>query len=134
MGGRQGVEIHFSEQDKSYYRSFADSVRKHITKIERGAKYFDDIEKIQQNLEAAYRNCMLEKDVPTSYQILSCLLSGGYFYKKEGFGVPALRGFVYLLKSANHEKRRIIIANLHTSLDAIERYSEPDEFDKDIPF
>jgi hypothetical protein len=49
--------------------------------------------------------------------------------------VQPLRDFLRLMKSSTQEKRRIIMANLHTRLDALERYDDSVEpYDDDIPF
>lgn len=126
-------EIYFSEQEKSCYRNFADYIQKHITKIENGAKYITDFDRIQIQLENAYRGFMLEETVPDASTIIGCFLSGAYYYRSAGFSVYAVKEFLHLLKSSTQEKRRIIMANLHTRLDAIARYAEADIPD-DIPF
>lgn len=126
-------EIGFTEEELSSYREFADYLEVHITKIESGAKYIDDIDRVQNQLEEAYRSFMLEVTVPDSRTITRCFISGSYYYKKSGFPVYAVKDFLHLLKSSTQEKRRIIMANLHTRLDSISRYAETDTTD-DIPF
>lgn len=130
------AEIDFWGQELSNYRDFANALTKHVAKIENGTKYFDDHEKIISKLEATYRNLMLEDVAPNCAPILRCLLNGGFRFHKDGFKVSCLKDFLSLLKSSNEEKRRIILANLQSRLDAIDRYetSKFDAFDNDIPF
>ncbi|MGD9984688.1 MAG: protein kinase family protein [Porticoccaceae bacterium] len=125
-------EIEFSPDELSCYRAFADAANSALTKIEFGAKYVDDLERVKTQLDAAYRKSMLEEFMPDCAPVLRCFLSGAYYYRKAGFSVTALKDFVRFLKAATVEKQRIAFANLHTRLDAITRYS--DETSDDIPF
>lgn len=134
-------EIDFSNDERQWYREFADQMASSIAKIEYGTKYVDDVDRLKAQLEAMYRKCMLEEDIQDTPPILRCFLSGNFrYYKTHSFPVHCLRNFVALLKSTGVEKQRIILSNLQTRLDAIERYSEPErpkdrmELDDDIPF
>lgn len=135
-------EIDFSDDERRWYREFADQIATSIAKIEYGTKYVDDIDRLKAQLEALYRKCMLEEDVQDTPPILRCFLNGNFrYYTRHSFPVHCLRNFVALLKSTGLEKQRIILSNLHTRLDAIERYSEQErpkartaELDDDIPF
>lgn len=131
-GRFEGIE--FSEEETSDYRAFAEAINRHITKIEKGAKYRDDLDRLQIELEAAYRSVMLEEEAPDSVLITRCFIIGTYYYKAKGFPVSALKGFVQLLKAASVEQKRIILANLHTRLDKIARYAVNDAPEDDIPF
>lgn len=130
------TEIVFFGQELSSYRAFANGLTKHVAKIENGTKYTDDHEKIVAKLEAAYRNFMLEDEAPDCAPVLRCFLNGGFRYLKSGFEVSCIKNFISLMKSSDDEKRRIILANIQSRLDAVERY-EPRKFtdmDDDIPF
>ncbi len=126
-------EIDFNEEELTDYRNFADAMQEHITKIDNGSKYIDDFDWIQSHLEDVYRNLMLEENAPDSALIIRCFLSGSYYYKKAGFPVWIAREFLRLFRSSSQEKRRIIMANLHTRFDSITRYTEGPPHD-DIPF
>jgi eukaryotic-like serine/threonine-protein kinase len=126
-------EIPFGDDELWCYRQFADALAGNITKIEAAAKYVDDSERIQSSLENAYRSFMLEEVVPDSSQVIKCFLAGPYYFKKQGIQVEVVREFLRLLKSCSLEKKRLIIANLHTRFNAIQRYNEPLK-DEDIPF
>lgn len=129
-------EITFYGQELSSYRVFANEITEHLTKIENGTKYIDDLDKIKANLEAAYRCFMLETEAPDAAPILRCFLNGVYYYRKQGFSVSVVKQFLALLRSSDEEKQRIILANLHSRLDAVTRYKAPsfEDFDDDIPF
>ncbi len=127
------VEIRFSQSEKAQYRNFSHYLVTHVTKIQSNAQYIDNIERVQSQLEDAYRGFMLEEIVPDAASVSRCFLGGSYYYRKAGFPVEAVRDFLSLLKSTGPEKQRIILANLHTKLDSVDRYSfEPTE--DDIPF
>jgi serine/threonine-protein kinase len=135
IGSNQFFEIGFIEEELDSYRNFAESLCQHVTKIENGTKYWDDISRIQTKLNDVYRKCMLEQLVPDVTIVLRCFLNGGYyFHKKSQFPVAHLKEFLRLLKTSTEEKNRIIFANLHTKLDALPRYSESEELANDVPF
>jgi eukaryotic-like serine/threonine-protein kinase len=126
-------EIGFTEQEKSCYRNFSRWIADRISKIEGNTKYIDDLERVQTQLENSYRSFMLEETAPDAAKIIRCFLNGQYYYQKTGFPVTVVKDFLHLLKAVTHEKARIIMANLHTKLDSIPRYSELPA-DDDIPF
>jgi serine/threonine-protein kinase len=126
-------EIAFSEEEEFTYRNFSDQLCVCIAKIGSGTKYIDDPERIRLSLESTYRACMLEEYVPDSAGVLRCFIGGNYrYFLKATFPTSTLRDFIRLLKSCGLEKQRIVIANIHTRLDAVQRYEEPP--DDDIPF
>lgn len=129
-------EIEFFGHERSSYRNFADSLAQAVVKIENGTKYTDDHEKIASRLESAYRNFMLEDSIPDCSPILRCFLDGGFTYRKSGFHTTSVKNFLSLIKSSSDEKKRIIVANIQSRLDALERYeTRPTaNFDDDIPF
>jgi serine/threonine-protein kinase len=129
----QFFEIDFSEDELAAYRNFADAINHHVTKIENNAKYVEDHHRIQSQLSETYRGFMLEMFVPDAAVVLRCLLTGTYYYRKQGMVVDVVKDFVRLLKSVTEEKRRVIIGNLQSKLDAIPRYTTPPA-DDDIPF
>jgi hypothetical protein len=128
----QFSEMEFSEEDKSVYRRFSSAICEQITKIESGATYVSDPDQILAKLLEAYRGLMLEERVPDAGVILRCLIAGSYYYRKVGLRCEYVLDFIKLLKGASVEQKRVIIANLYTKLDAIDRYM--DISDDDIPF
>lgn len=130
---RRSEDIEFEEHERDAYRQFAQAVTRHITKIESGAKYVADLDRIRTQLEVVYRNCLLEEEMPDCAPLLRALLSGEYHYRKAGFQTWMLNDFLRFLRSAPSEKQRIALANLHTRLDAIVRYAKT-PFEDDIPF
>lgn len=130
------TEVEFFGQELDSYRAFANALTEHVAKIENGTKYADDHEKIVAKLELAYRNFMLEDEAPDCAPVLRCFLNGGFKYHKSGFPVSCVKNFISLMRSSGDEKRRIVLANIQSRLDAVGRY-EPhkfSEFDDDIPF
>lgn len=128
-------EIPFLEDELAAYRDFASDLSSAISKVEQGAKYFDDAADIERKLEAAYRTVMLEKNVPTNTIVIRCFVNGSYYYSNHEFiEVDNLRRFIQLLRSCSREKKDVIISNILTRLDSVSRYQEKTGFDDDIPF
>ena len=128
----QFSEISFSDSDRQAYRRFADELCEHITKIESGAKYFDDLERIERQLRNVFEKVMLEETVPDCALVTRCFLDGTYYYRKVGFSVDTVKEFLNALRTCTSERGRILLANLHTRLDAIPRYI--DQPGEEIPF
>ena len=127
-------EIGFTPDERNSYRHFADLMENHVTKIQNGAKYRSDVDRLEVELDDIYRNVMLEEMAPDAGVITRLFIFGPYYYKKKGFPVRALRDFLELLKTSGIERKRVILANLHTRLDAIPRYSPNEPGDDEIPF
>lgn len=124
--------INFTYTQREAYRIFADQITKVITKIGHGAKYIDDIDRIKRQLADAYRSFMLEESVPDAAVVTRCFLDGTYYYRKTLLAVDAVKGFMDLLQCCSPEQSRIVLANLQTKLDTIQRYSQFD--DAEVPF
>lgn len=127
-------EIQFEESEIGDYRYFAQGLQKQITKIHSKARYQEDVDRVQITLENVYRTFMLEETVPDCSCVINCLLNGGYYYRKTGLSVVGVRDFLHLLKSSSAEKKRIILSNLQTRLNAIMRYDDEREEDDQLPF
>ena len=127
-------ESDFSDDDLSAYRAFSQAISYHITKIESDTKYATDIDKLRAQLTDVYQKIMLEDTVPDSAVVLRCFLKGMYHYRKAGLDVDTVRDFLNLLRATHDERARIILANLHTKLDALPRYSPDVLTEDDIPF
>lgn len=128
----------FNHTKKQVYRRFADELANHVTKIERSATYYSDVAYIGSRLEQAYRDFMLEEEVPDCAVVTRCFIKGEYFYNKTQFPVEVVREFLKLLKSSSPEKRQVLVANLQNRLNATKRYAKsvpllPVDED-DIPF
>jgi eukaryotic-like serine/threonine-protein kinase len=127
-------ESDFSDAELSAYREFADAISRQVTKIESGAKYATDVSKIRTQLSDVYQRFMLEEAVPDAATVLRCLMDGRYYYRKTGLEVATVRDFLRLLRATADERAKIILANLHTRLDALPRYDESEITEDDIPF
>jgi len=127
------LDVGFEPRELEIYRAFSSAVFAIVSKIERSAKYYDDIADVQSKLEACYKRVMLEEDVPDSAQVLRCLINGSYYYgQREHFSVVVLKDFVDWFRAVPLAKKNIILANIHAKLDAEPRYQEKPE--EDIPF
>ena len=127
--------IQFGASELKCYRRFADALRRHVTRIAKGVKYVEDLQKIERDLGDAYRSFMLEEFVPDAARVTQCFVAGTYYYKRDGLPVALVKEYLDLMRACSEEKNRIILANLHAKLDTVTRY-DPflDEGDDDIPF
>lgn len=130
----QFLESDFEASDMTAYRQFAYAISHHITKIGNGAKYVTDVSKLRTSLNDVYQRFMLEETVPDAVVVLRCLVNGMYYYRKRGLLVDIVRDFIRLLRETADERAKIILANLHTRLDALPRYNEAVLTDDDTPF
>jgi len=129
--------VAFNENELSIYRKFSQNLDNAVSKIETNCSFLNDSELIQKKLEDLYRNVMLEEYVPSNNLVAKCFLNGQYYYynKKNIFSVSELKSFIEFTRSCSKDKKNIIINNLFTRLDTIERYSEPPlGYNDDVPF
>ncbi len=78
---------------------------------------------------------MLEEYVPSNNVITRCFLNGTYYFsKKTYFQVSEIKAFIELLRSCSRDKKNIIIDNIFSRLDSIDRYSDQNLSNDDIPF
>ncbi|MBN3759295.1 protein kinase family protein [Burkholderia sp. Ac-20365] len=126
----------FTDDERRTYRQFADSLSNLLRSIENDAKYNSSASVISTKLEEIYRRVMLEDFIPDPTVVSSCFINGAYRYGTNAyFEVDVLKSFIALLRKTSREKQEIIIANLHSRLDAKPRHTvEAPEMDDDIPF
>jgi eukaryotic-like serine/threonine-protein kinase len=129
----QAEDVEFTDAERDTYSEFAHEFSSRITKIESSTKYNDDLDSIKSQLEGIYKSCMLENTVPDAAAVLRPFVRGVYYYRKAGFPTYVLRNFLRFLRTGSVEKQRIALANLHSRLNAIQRYTLP-AADDDIPF
>ena len=128
----QYQDIEFSDDEIMVYREFSNIVHEIISKIENDAKYYKDIDKVQIQLENLYQECMLEAYVPNTHQVVNCFINGKYYYRsKTELPTSVLKEFINLLRGCSIERKNIIISNIYTKLNSINRYSDDIG---DIPF
>lgn len=132
-------EIEFSALELEIYRDFAGSIISCIDELESSARYAEDTSRILTGLESVFRTVQLEVLMPTPVPLLRVFVQGAFTYFREGdFSVQTLRNFVHMFKRLPPEKQSLVLSNLYTRFDAIERYDQRkptlDDFDDDIPF
>jgi eukaryotic-like serine/threonine-protein kinase len=132
-------EIEFSDQELEIYRDFSGNIVSCIGQLESSVRYTEDTIRILTGLESVFRTVQLEISMPTSVPLLRVFLQGAFTYvSKRHFSVQTLRSFVHMFKRLPPEKQSLVLSNLHTRFDAVERYDQRkptlDDFDDDIPF
>lgn len=135
LSGDRFHEVEFNDYELEIYREFSRNLSAAVSKIEYDCKYIDDSELVQKKIEECYKSVMLEEYVPTNNIVVRCFLNGEYYFKKSNFfPVPSIKAFLELLRSCSKDKKNIIIINLCSRLDSINRYSKPTPGFDDIPF
>jgi serine/threonine-protein kinase len=125
-------DMSFTDDELGSYRAFARSLSTAVSKIERGAKYFA-VAEVERKLDSLYRSVMLEEILPSNSGLVGCFVNGSYFFSRRNtVEVDVVRSFVDLLRSCARDKKEVVISNIHTRLDAVQRYD--DQADLDIPF
>lgn len=123
--------IDFDTKETHLYRNFSYYLKESITKIEKDTTYFEDPDLIIRKLRKLYKNVMLEEYIPDNNILTNCFLNGSYYYSNNSDIPPnIINDFIKLLLKSSKTKRNIIIKNLHTKFDSIERY----EKEYDVPF
>ncbi len=108
-------EIEFSASELDTYREFADVICGHLSQLETGVKYIDNVVRIVRQLDNAYRGFMLEHYVPEPAAVVRCFIDGNYYYyKKTQWPVDLVREFLRLLKSSGEDKVRIGTWRIYT--------------------
>ncbi len=133
MRNKLFCEMKFSKEERKIYLSFAKSISEALSYIYDSCSYETDANKIIQQLDSVYKKNMLEDYIQKNTSVLSCFLKGNYSYKTlQKFNIDELKAFIDWFKSCHTDKRNIILANLISRLDAMERCS--DENSDDLPF
>lgn len=126
-------EIDFDGGEKAIYIDFADGLSRAVNKIAKDTNYLTDVDRICTRLEDLYKRVLLEESIPNISALIGCFLDGNYYYNRSSyFQVGVLKSFLNLLDSCSRERKNIIINNLHSRLDSIERYNEIEN--DEIPF
>ncbi|MGO7154562.1 protein kinase domain-containing protein [Rhizobium leguminosarum] len=131
----QFEELSFSPEETRAYRSFANTLSYIISSIDPSTKYERDHDKITPGLDAIYRQSMLEENVPRPNRIASVFIRGSFkYYTNHPFETEILKNFLSTLKSLPPDKQSIVLENLLTRLDAVQRTKPKPDLDDDIPF
>ena len=76
---------------------------------------------------------MLEEVIHAPNKLASIFVKGRYrYHKKKTPKVTNLKDFIGMLRGLSGEKKNIVLGNILTRLDSVDK--EEEEFDDDIPF
>jgi len=127
------IELAFSTAEIATYRKFANALVSVFATIGPGRQYQRDMRKIIDQLEILYRTTMLDLYVATPVKLARAFVAGEFsYYRSAQVEVSVLREFIEMLKGLSGEKKNIVLENLLTRLEAVNR-TGPD-LDDDIPF
>lgn len=130
--------VAFNRAELDVYRNFSTEFTASIWKLEKGIRYRSTPEEVLHCLEECFKKVMLEQFIQDPAIIIACFAESGFrYYRSQGGAkmlVVRLKQFIDLLRSVSYEKRNIILANLQTRLDGLERFEKNGHGDDDIPF
>lgn len=125
----------FDENEINIYQNFAISLSDIISCVDKDIKYFEDIEIIQKKLSDLYRNVMLEESIPQNTSIIRCFLDGTYkFWPQREFKTSILKDFLKFFRGCSKDKKNIVLNNLHSRFDSINRIEDDLLSEEDVPF
>lgn len=128
-------EISFSFNETSAYRNFANSLCHIIVSIDQSTKLERDLGRILSGLQQIHNHSMLEEHVQNPEKLASVFLKTPFrYWSKRKFETETLHKFINTLKSMPADKQFILLENLLTRLDSLERTKPKPEMDGEIPF
>ena len=132
MMSGQFEELSFTDDERAVYGGFSDGLVSIFAAIDTSPEYCRDTNEVIERLDDLYRNVMLEKFIYAPDQ-LGQIFVRGKFDCEEGskLEVSCLKNFLGMLKGLSEEKRHIVLGNILTRLDSVER---PEFGLGDIPF
>jgi serine/threonine-protein kinase len=124
----------FYDSEIETFRTFSTSLASIFSGIAVDAKYVTDIPTIENGLEDLYKSVMLSEHIPSIERLAQRFVSGNFkFYKSRTFEVEVLKDFLQLLRSSSGDKKNVIIRNIFSVLDSVDRINYQDKNDE-IPF
>jgi serine/threonine-protein kinase len=128
-------EIDFLDREIEIYRLFSSDVCDIYKSIDLDASYRSDIDEIVRSLKDLYRRTMLEEFVPDVVKLARIFVYGSFRYlKNTDVKVDHLRQFSEMVSSFSTEKRNVVILNLFSKLDSVERQRAHTDLDDEVPF
>lgn len=125
----------FDDSEKIVYRKFSEGLFNIIGSIGRGAKYSAIVEIVEKKIEKLHLNVCLAYTIPDNSALIRCFIDGKCnYFPKVFIKIDILTDFLNLLKSCSKDKKNIILKNIHSMLDSIDRIAEPIINDDEIPF
>ncbi len=125
----------FSDDQKTRFRAFTNEVCEFVSGFTIGTTLSDDIMTIVQSLKEVYESSALDEEVADPHSVIRALATGGYKYRRgRSITVDVLLSFIRLIEQAAENERKLILSNLHSRLNAIEKYWQSPPSSDDIPF
>lgn len=128
-------DIDFSPDEIEVYQAFSDALSDVFKELDPTATLSRDAVAIMAELETLFKAVRLERTMPDPVKLARIFVKGAFVYfKTKGPDIGILKDFVELMRSLSDPKREIVIANLHTRIDAIPKSRPKSPFDDEIPF
>lgn len=132
VANEQFEELSFSEDEKTTYSEFAHDLVSIFSSIRPSTEYRRDINEVIDHLESLYRDVMLEELIHAPNRLARIFVTGGFrYHARRKPEVANLKNFLSMIRGLSGEKRNIVLGNILTRLDAIDR---PQDDNDDIPF
>ena len=113
ISGNLFSQIDFSDDERSIYIEFADSLYDSISKFTSTPEFIYDIEDIRISLEKVVKISSLEYYVQRNDEVISCFVNASFIYNsKSMIESDVLINFYRLLVDSTNSKRNIIVNSI----------------------
>jgi len=120
--------IIFSKEEKDTYKSFSTDLIQSLSEINGSSSYNSDINNITHRLNELYQNIMLNDILPHNPKLINIFLDGEYRYNYLNITTETIYSFYKTFTAFPKEKQNIMLNNLFSRLDGVNRYEDDDEF------
>ena len=137
-----------TEREKKIYKDFIDSLTNIITKIALSATLERDLNKIIEKLTRLCNKNVFEDYIQDNEELGKCFINGNFEFQKQEYEADfydggeyydhamylnVIQNFIQWVSKCNKMQKKMIIDNIVSKLDRIEKYFDIDNAD-DLPF
>lgn len=130
MRNKNSITAIFSQKEINTFRYFSNALVSSVSHVEPSAKINTEAKETLEYLCVLYKKVMLHSAIPNVNDLLRCFIIGNFSYYNNEVPVDILKDFIELMQLSDDEKRALIMDNVNSAFQTIERRSEDDE----IPF
>lgn len=135
LAGAGFSKLSFTDGEVKAYRGLADTLTELISRVGHDAVFNNDIHAIILSLENLLHDNILEEFLPDPSKLGRIFVKGAFWYSRnELIPVGVIERFLGVIKALPVEKRAIVMRNLFSRLNSIERNEPPSDIDDELPF
>ncbi len=124
------AEDDFDEDEIEVFREFSSGLLNAVSKISSKAKILANPEELLISLKTLYKKNQLNEYILDMPSVIRAFIDGEYYYQRNWqMEVYVLKNFLSLYKSSNARKKEIILENLRSNIDTLNKYTKPENDD-----